>query len=146
MAHTSGLQRYRSKLEQTFARIHPAMPYEDTRLNYDVTHTYTPDFKLSPNIFVEVKGLFDSADRSKHLYIKKQHPHISIIFVFQNPNLKLTPTSKKTYADWCVQYGFRWLHIKDAAVLSAEFYNSNAAHFIPLFSPRQSLQLKGQSQ
>lgn len=135
-------KQYRSKLEQTFAKQHPSLPYEDTRLTYDVTHTYTPDFKLDTNVFVEVKGLFDGADRAKHLHIRKQHPLVTIVFVFQNPHLKLAPTSKTTYADWCDKYGFKWFHINQTAQLEQIKFVSNKVvsppltELIPLVSRR----------
>lgn len=100
--------KYRSKLEARYAKAHPRLPYETTKIPYVVTHTYTPDFQVGPNSFVEVKGLFSSADRSKHLYVKKQHPEITIEFVFQNPYLTLNKSSKTTYADWCDKHGFAW--------------------------------------
>jgi len=64
------MKKYRSKLERTFAAMHPTLPYENTRLEYVQVHHYTPDFQLGPNHFVEVKGLFSSADRGKHLQIE----------------------------------------------------------------------------
>lgn len=57
---------------------------------------------------MESKGIFDTADRQKHLYIKKQYPHLDIRFVFDNPNGKIYKGSKTTYADWCRKYGFQF--------------------------------------
>lgn len=100
--------KYRSKLEARFAKANPKLPYEKVKLPYVVTHTYCPDFQVGPNHFIEVKGLFSSADRSKHLYVKAQHPEVTIEFVFQNPYLTLNKRSKTTYADWCNKHGFAW--------------------------------------
>lgn len=67
---------------------------------------YHPDFQLPNGIFIECKGWFRPADRSKHLCIKFQRPELDIRFVFSNPNAKLSTKSKTTYADWCKKNGF----------------------------------------
>lgn len=69
---------------------------------------YHPDFKLPSGVYVETKGRWLGSDRSKHLLIKKQHPDIEIRFVFNNPNAKLSKTSKTTYGQWCDKYGFKY--------------------------------------
>lgn len=105
------MSKYKSGLERKFAARNPGLKYEATKLPYVVTHTYTPDFSLGDNLFVETKGLFTSADRAKHLHIKKQHPEVKVLFVFQNPNLRLTKASRTTYAEWCTAHGIKFLHI-----------------------------------
>ena len=84
-------------------------------------HNYTPDFVLPNGIIVEAKGIFDVADRQKHILVKKQYPHLEIRFVFSNPKTKLYKGSKTTYAMWCEKYGYKyakgyipdsWLHDK----------------------------------
>lgn len=72
------------------------------------THKYTPDFILPNAIIVESKGIFETADRQKHLYIKEQYPHLDIRFVFSNPAHKLYKGSKTTYAMWCKQHDFKY--------------------------------------
>lgn len=68
---------------------------------------YTPDFVLRHNgIIVETKGRFMTADRQKHLLIKKQHPELDIRFVFSNPNSRISKQSKTTYAMWCLKHDF----------------------------------------
>jgi len=71
---------------------------------------YTPDFILTGNskIYIEVKGRFLSADRSKHLAIKQQYPELDIRFFFMNPKVKLSKVSKTTYGDWCDKHGILW--------------------------------------
>ena len=69
-------------------------------------HIYTPDFHLANGIIIEAKGLFSSKDRKKHLYVKEQHPHLDIRFVFGNSQNKLYKGSKTTYAGWCLKHGF----------------------------------------
>ena len=71
-------------------------------------HTYTPDFVLPNGIIIEAKGIFDVADRQKHVLIKKQYPHLEIRFVFSNPKTKLYKGSKTTYGAWCEKHGYKY--------------------------------------
>lgn len=106
---------YRSGLEDTIAlQIKQAgekAVYEHYRLPYIIpatNHTYTPDFILHNGIIVEAKGIFDTADRQKHILIKKQYPHLEIRFVFSNPKTKIYKGSKTSYADWCDKRGYKY--------------------------------------
>ncbi len=69
---------------------------------------YTPDFILPNGIVIETKGRFLTADRQKHKWLKDQHPHLDVRFVFSRSTTRLSKTSKTTYAHWCEQYGFTW--------------------------------------
>lgn len=85
--------------------------YEKHKISYTIPeseHNYTPDFKLPNGIFIETKGRFVTADRSKHILIKKQHPELDIRFVFQNSKGKIRKGSKTSYADWCIKHGFQF--------------------------------------
>lgn len=85
--------------------------YETHSIKYVIpesSHTYTPDILLPNGIIIEVKGLFSVDDRKKHLLVKKQYPNLDIRLVFDNPKTKINSTSKTTYADWCVKYGFKY--------------------------------------
>ena len=84
--------------------------YETVKINWKLVEnkTYTPDFILPNGIVIETKGRFVSADRRKHLQIKKQHPEIDIRFVFSNSKAKLYKGSKSTYADWCIKNDFKF--------------------------------------
>lgn len=106
---------YRSGLEDTIAAQLKAAgiraTYEKHKLPYVIpatNHIYTPDFVLPNGIIVEAKGLFEVADRQKHLLVKKQYPHLEIRFVFSNPNTKIYKGSKTTYAMWCEKYGYKY--------------------------------------
>lgn len=117
---------WRSGLEERVAKelteAGVGYEYESVKVKYDVheTRTYTPDFILKRGyVIVETKGRFTTADRKKHLLIKKQHPKLDIRFVFQNSRAKLYKGAKSTYADWCDKHGFQyadksipeeWLH------------------------------------
>lgn len=106
---------WRSGLEERVAKelteAGVGYEYESVKVKYDVheTRTYTPDFILKRGyVIVETKGRFTTADRKKHLLIKKQHPKLDIRFVFQNSRAKLYKGAKSTYADWCDKHGFMY--------------------------------------
>ena len=105
---------YRSKFESQFAAVvvGKSVKYETDKIKYEIPaskHTYTPDFTLAPNVYIETKGRFVASDRKKHLLIKKQHPEITILFVFMNARNTITKTSKTTYADWAKQNDFQYI-------------------------------------
>ena len=104
---------YRSGLEHDNQKwlksLGAKFTYEEDKIPYQKKISYyTPDFKLSNGIYVEVKGFFKPKDRSKHLTIKDQHPDLDIRFVFDQPNKKLSKISKTTYAGWAERHGFQW--------------------------------------
>ena len=80
--------------------------YEEIKVHYTVERKYIVDFSVG-EIYIESKGYFSSADRGKHLKIKKQHPEVDIRFLFQRDN-KLGKKSKTTYSDWCKRHGFEY--------------------------------------
>lgn len=102
------------KVAWQFKKLGVSADYEQYKLSYVVPesiHKYTPDFVLPNGIIIEVKGMFDAADRAKHLLIKQQYPHLDIRFVFSNPRATYSAKStknKKTYADWCDAHGIKW--------------------------------------
>lgn len=102
---------YKSKFEKDVATwLHNRgipIEYERTKIEYLYTHTYTTDFRLPNGIYIEVKGKFDSADRTKHLLIRRQHPELDIRFVFMRDN-RIRRTSKTKYSDWCNVNGFKY--------------------------------------
>ena len=68
---------YRSGLEHTISiylkELKHKYKYEALKIEWeDLTYrTYTPDFILNNGIIIETKGRFLSADRKKHIAIKK---------------------------------------------------------------------------
>lgn len=70
--------------------------------------TYCPDFRLPNGIIIETKGRFLTEDMHKHIWVKQQHPHLDIRFVFNRSKTKLNKRSTTTYADWCVKHGFKF--------------------------------------
>lgn len=111
------MPKFKSNLERDFHRTFK-LPYEPVALPYVVTHRYTPDFQVSANAYIETKGMFVGADRSKHLQVKKQHPHIEVLFVFQEPNRRLSKASRTTYSQWCEAKGFAWCSSKDTEFIA----------------------------
>ena len=105
---------YRSGLEHTISvyltELKQRYKYEALKIEWeDLTYrTYTPDFILSNGIIIETKGRFLTADRKKHIAIKKQHPDLDIRFVFTNSRSKLQKGAKSSYGQWCIKYGFRF--------------------------------------
>ena len=103
---------YRSGLElkdsQYLDNLYIKYKYEGIKIEWEdlAYRTYTPDFVLSNNIIIETKGMFTTADRRKHLCIRKQHPELDIRFVFENSRRKLRKGAKSTYGEWCIKYDF----------------------------------------
>jgi hypothetical protein len=67
--------------------------------------TYTPDFILPNGIIIEAKGVWTVEDRTKHLLVRAQHPHLDIRLVFMNAANKIRKGSDTTYAKWCDKKG-----------------------------------------
>lgn len=86
--------------------------YETHKITYVVEHDYTPDWSITDTSFLEAKGYFRASDRAKHLYIKAQHPEITVRFIFGDSRNKIHKNSKTTYADWCEKYGFEYTDLK----------------------------------
>ena len=105
---------YRSRLEHKITMaldtIKYNYDYESIKIEWEdlAYRTYTPDFILNNGIIIETKGRFLTADRRKHLCIKKQHPKLDIRFVFTNSRSKLSKGAKSTYAEWCIKHDFRY--------------------------------------
>lgn len=106
--------RFKSGLEERIAdQIEAAgldVIYERARVYYMYPARraeYRPDFILPNNIIVETKGIFDAADRQKHLLIKRQHPDLDIRFVFQRDN-RLYKGSPTRYSQWSEKFGFKY--------------------------------------
>jgi len=100
---------YKSGLENKFQEACKLrgweLPYEANKIKYVIpasNHTYTPDFTVTNNVYIETKGLWTGADRKKAVFIKEQHPDITILYVLQR-NQKLSKKSVTTYLDWAAK-------------------------------------------
>jgi hypothetical protein len=71
---------------------------------------YLPDFILGTGVVIETKGLFQTDDRQKHLWIKAQYPDLDLRFVFSNARARIAKKSPTTYAMWADKNGFKWAH------------------------------------
>jgi hypothetical protein len=115
---------YKSGLEQTVAEQIKSteydLKYETEIINYIVPERkakYTPDFvfvKRNGNfMFIETKGRWTTADRQKMKHVLASNPGVDIRMVFQNPNQRLTKTSKTTYAEFALKLGIQHVAKKD---------------------------------
>jgi len=115
---------YKSGLEHVVAEAIKSTPYdlkyETEIINYVVPERkakYTPDFVFTKRngqfMFVETKGRWTTADRTKMKYVLASNPGLDIRMVFQNPNQRLSKTSKTTYAEYALKLGIRYVAKKD---------------------------------
>lgn len=120
--------KYRSNFESDFAaylkKAKVKFGYEEDVLLYEVPRKYHPDFTLSRpkrkpiwerKLFIECKGVFTAADRSKMLEVKKQNPLVDIRLVFMQDNY-IYKGSKTRYSDWCEKHGFEYHVVKNTKV------------------------------
>jgi hypothetical protein len=111
---------FKSKLEEkvwaVLKKEFPTVKYEPQRFKFiqpEVERTYIPDFKTGrSNIFIEAKGKLDLETRKKMVWFRDSNPTIRIIFLFMNPDNKITKRSKTTYAMWATDNGFEWLDFR----------------------------------
>ena len=82
---------------------HADVGYEQERIKYHTTQSYTPDFTLYGEngkvIHLEFKGRFLPRDRGKLIRVVKCNKDIDIRLVFQ-VDQRLSKTSKKYYTQW----------------------------------------------
>lgn len=115
MAAKKKKDKFKSGLERRFAELllrnGVSAEYEVDRIPFIRQAHYTPDWKVSNNLYVETKGYFSPRNRGDLLSFREQHPDIEIFLVFSAPQNKLTSKSKTTYAEWADRHGFRWSSI-----------------------------------
>lgn len=91
------------------------LEYHPKKIDYQVHHTYTPDFKYR-NIYIEVKGRFmDSTEARKYKFIRDYlKTNEELVFLFQHPTKPMPHAkarqdgTKQTHAEWADKNGFRW--------------------------------------
>ena len=109
---------YKSGLEHTVAEWIKTTPYdlkyETETINYIVPERkakYTPDFvfvkRTGQFMYIETKGRWTTIDRTKMKNILQSNPGVDIRMVFQNPNQRLSKTSKTTYAEYALKLGIQ---------------------------------------
>ena len=112
---------FKSNLEETVwkkLRVDfPILKYEPDKFKYTQPaqdRTYTPDFKLGKNLYIETKGRLDLDTRKKMVWFKDDNPDVRIIFLFMNANNTISKKSKTTYWMWAESVGFEWLDFRGA--------------------------------
>jgi hypothetical protein len=124
--HTAGSKQrqaaykygYRSGLELKVAdQIKEAnypLNYETETLNYIVPERkskYTPDFiftkKNGTLMYIETKGRWTATDRKKMKHILQSNPDIDLRIIFQNPNQRISKSSKTTYEAYALKLGIQ---------------------------------------
>ena len=104
--------RLRSKLEdrvdELLTNLGVIYEYETTKIAYQISHHYCPDFVLANGIILECKGYWDSEDRRKIKTVCEQNPQVDIRMVFQSPYNTISKKSKTTYAQWCDKHDIPW--------------------------------------
>ena len=120
-ARAEALKRgFRSKFELTFAtmieELKLKVEYESKKISYTKPakkHSYTPDWTIGWNKYIETKGIFSASDRQKTLLVRKQNPEITVYMLFQNSRVTLSKKSKTTYGMWCDDNEIPWADIRD---------------------------------
>lgn len=103
---------FRSGLEVRIARELDALKvkyeYECHTIRFQQPaedRSYTPDLVLDSGVVIELKGVWDSADRKKLRLVKAQHPLLDLRIVFSNANARISKQSKTTYGMVCKKLG-----------------------------------------
>ena len=114
------MSMFKSKLEEQVWKIlkdrFPSTKYEPDKFNYTQPakeRKYIPDFKTGrKKIYLEAKGKLDLDTRQKMVWFKQDNPDVTVIFLFMNPDNKITKRSKTTYWMWAEANGFPWLDFR----------------------------------
>lgn len=131
---------FRSGLEETIARqieiAKHKIRYEQIKIQWVdfAIRSYTPDFVLDNGIILEVKGFWPTADRRKHIEVKKQHAELDVRIVFENSKRKIRKGSKTSYGDWCKKNNILFCD----KVVPDEWLNE-----VLVAMPQQSIEIKG---
>lgn len=106
--------KFRSKYEKRIwdnLKKRHKVEYEpqEPKIRYTLPKCYVPDFKLPNGVYVEAKGYFRSADRTKMLRVKKENPSLDIRLLFQRANQRLTKSpNSMMYWEWAEKHEFPW--------------------------------------
>ena len=90
---------HRSKLEdqveQALLKQGLTPKYEPDKFDYTLHRRYCPDFKIG-DVYIEVKGWWPSAERTKFLSVIRNNPDLRIFVALQRPSQRLSKQSKTT--------------------------------------------------
>ena len=102
---------YRSKLEEQVGLDLDGKgltyQYESEKFRYVLHKKYTPDFQVG-NVYIEVKGWWPPAERTKFLAVMLSNPGLPIFVALQRPFATLNKKSNTTYAEWCQKHVIAW--------------------------------------
>jgi len=107
---------FRSKFESQVRKLLPKwVKYEAKTIHFkqpEKDRKYNPDWMVNDTTFIESKGKFTREDRQKHLWLREQHPELTIYMFFMNAFNKIHKGSSTTYADWCEANNIEWADFK----------------------------------
>jgi hypothetical protein len=131
---------YRSKLEEQVGAALTKQgldyQYESEKFRYVLHKKYTPDFRVG-NVYIEVKGWWPPAERTKFLAVMLSNPGLPIFVALQRPFATLNKKSKTTIAEWCQKHGIAWSPIP----IPSDFLDQWLAGSRPTFHvPRRTAQ------
>ena len=110
MSRRSQKSVFRSKFEETIAKVLQGFEYEPITIPYTIYRNYRPDFvHAASGTVVECKGFFREGDTKKYTSIRDSlEDYQSLVFVLMNPNKKVRKGGKITMSQWCEKQGLEW--------------------------------------
>ena len=113
MSRKSQKSIFRSKFEETVAKVLRGFEYEPVTIPYVINRNYRPDFvHAATGTVVECKGFFREGDTKKYTSVRDSLPKgQQLVFVLMHPNKKIRRGAKMTMAEWCDKEGIMWYTI-----------------------------------
>jgi len=113
MSRKSQKSIFRSKFEETIAKVLQGFEYEPITIPYVINRNYRPDFvHAATGTVVECKGFFREGDTKKYTSVRDSLPKgQQLVFVLMHPNKKIRRGAKMTMAEWCDKEGITWYTI-----------------------------------
>jgi len=113
MSRKSQKSIFRSKFEETIAKVLQGFEYEPITIPYVINRNYRPDFvHAATGTVVECKGFFRDGDTKKYTSVRDSLPKgQQLVFVLMHPNKKIRRGAKMTMAEWCDKEGIMWYTI-----------------------------------
>lgn len=113
MSRKSQKSIFRSKFEETIAKVLQGFEYEPITIPYVINRNYRPDFvHAATGTVVECKGFFREGDTKKYTSVRDSLPKgQQLVFVLMHPNKKIRRGAKMTMAEWCDKEGIVWYTI-----------------------------------
>lgn len=113
MSRRSQKSVFRSKFEETIAKVLQGFEYEPITIPYTIYRNYRPDFvHAASGTVVECKGFFREGDTKKYTSVRDSLPKgQKLVFVLMHPNKKIRRGAKMTMSEWCDKEGIVWYTI-----------------------------------